>query len=816
MSPRRILTIVLSLLLLAILAESPHPPVLAGEASPQAVEPDPIVQMIIDQVNQETISQYNRQLAGEIPVWVDGDWYTITSRYTYSGESIQKATRYVGQRMADQGLDVEYHVWDDATNPNVIGEIAGLTTPQDIFIIGAHLDDVQDTPGADANASGSVATLLAAELLSQHDWGCTVRFAFWTGGEQGSLGSEAYAQRSADNGENIIGYLNLDTIAYNTLDSSPDIDLIYTSSMQTTRQLAQLMSDVIHAYNLDLVPQLRNKPNSASDHQSFWDEGYTAILAMEDEDDYNPYYHTPNDTPANTNLPYFTEVVKASLATFLHMSDCIIPSQAGTLEGTVTDAETSNPIPNTDIHIEDDQGYTFSAHTDDFGFYTHQLISGTYTVTASANGYFTETVPGVTVLAHQTTIQDFILQAERTYIVSGTVTEAGSGIPLYAHITFDGSPQEAWTDPYTGFYQAQLPAGQYTMFVVADLHSGESRTILLDKDQTQNFALESMRCILLVDDDQNAPDTRSYYTTALDAIGAQYDIWDTSIAGSPSPNNLTGYKQILWYLGQPFINTFTSDDESVVTGFLDAGGSFFLSGQDYIYDMGLTSFGINYLHIGSYSEDEIHTSVTGLNIFEGLGPYSLHYPFENYSDVVNPDGQSLLAFSGDMGDAAISYVGETFQTVFLAYSLEALEHVEDRATVLAHTLDLFASCSHSPVIVNPASIDLQVQPGQNITSSFELQNAFSVPLSYTISDALSVPWLTFSPQQGSLLPYASQTVSVIFDTAPLLPGVYTTTLEILTSGQTLATFNLSVKLTIPPTIFELHLPVVLKYENRYW
>jgi Zn-dependent M28 family amino/carboxypeptidase len=112
-------------------------------------------------------------LAGELQVWVDGAWYTITTRYNGSGEPIRKATSYVGQRMAADGLDVEYHVWQTTDNPNVIGEIAGLSTPDDIFIIGGHLDDVQGTPGADDNASGSVATMIAAELLSQYQWSCT-------------------------------------------------------------------------------------------------------------------------------------------------------------------------------------------------------------------------------------------------------------------------------------------------------------------------------------------------------------------------------------------------------------------------------------------------------------------------------------------------------------------------------------------------------------------------------------------------------------------------------------------------------------------
>ena len=92
---------------------------------------------MIDQVTVTQVYTYDKQLAGELPVWVDGDWYTIPSRYTYSGTPIQKTTHFVYQHMQDLGLDVNYHQWGGNTYPNVIGEIPGQTNPDDIFIIGA-------------------------------------------------------------------------------------------------------------------------------------------------------------------------------------------------------------------------------------------------------------------------------------------------------------------------------------------------------------------------------------------------------------------------------------------------------------------------------------------------------------------------------------------------------------------------------------------------------------------------------------------------------------------------------------------------------
>ena len=663
----------------------------AEQVFPEEVTPDPIVQMVIDQVDQNTVSEYDRQLAGELPVWVDGDWYTITTRDTYSGVPMQKTTNYVGQKMAAEGLDVEYHIWGGNTYPNVIGEITGLTNPDDIYIIGAHLDDVSGTPGADDNASGSVATMLAAELLSQYQWSCTVRFAYWTGEEYGLLGSAEYAQRSYQDGENILGYLNLDMIAWNTISSQPGIDLLYNSNMPQTQQLAQLMSDVVYAYDLNLVPQLVTSLGGGSDHSSFWDYGYTAILGIEDQSDFNPYYHGGQDTPAHTDLAYFTDFTKAAIATFMHMSGCVIVGGTGNLDGTVTAADGGAAISGADVQIDDGAGHVFSTQTDASGYYTKTLVAGDYTVTASAYGYLPETVSGVTVVTDTLTTQDFSLLTAPTYTISGMVTEVGSGAPLYAHITFDGSPDETWTDPGTGYYQITLPEGEYTMHVAAELHRPQARPILLDQDQTQDFLLETLPCILLVDDDQDGPDVLSYYTDALDGIGAEYDVWDVGTDGDPALSNISGYNQVYWFLGYPYNNTFNSTNETVVAGYLDAGGNFFLSGQDYLYDMGLDDFGQDYLHIGSFVNDENQTSVTGQNVYAGLGPYSLSYPFTNYSDIVSPDAQAQLAFSGNQGNAAISYDGDTFNTIFLGYPLEAVS-LAGRQAILERTIDFFGGC----------------------------------------------------------------------------------------------------------------------------
>jgi hypothetical protein len=44
---------------------------------PEVVDPDPLIALMIDQVTETQVYTYDRQLAGELPVWVDGGSYTI-------------------------------------------------------------------------------------------------------------------------------------------------------------------------------------------------------------------------------------------------------------------------------------------------------------------------------------------------------------------------------------------------------------------------------------------------------------------------------------------------------------------------------------------------------------------------------------------------------------------------------------------------------------------------------------------------------------------------------------------------------------------
>jgi hypothetical protein len=323
-----------------IAAIQPRPIRLDPRPSPElpaAVVADPATAAIMGQLNTAIIEDHEKALTGVVATLVGGSPYTILTRRTYSGTPIQKATQYSFERFQAMGLSTSYHTWGGDTYRNVIAQRTGATQPGVSYVICAHLDDMPSgsiAPGADDNASGSAAVLAAAQLLASNDYyyDPTLIFALWTGEEQGLLGSDYWASLASSSGMNIQGVLNLDMIAYNTTGSAPGLDLHARSALPATVTLANLFTDVVGAYGLNLSPEvlINDSTGNYSDNASFWDYGYAAILAIEDDDDLTPHYHTTADTLATLNLPYFTAFSKAALGTLLHL--CGGPRRYGDLD----------------------------------------------------------------------------------------------------------------------------------------------------------------------------------------------------------------------------------------------------------------------------------------------------------------------------------------------------------------------------------------------------------------------------------------------------------------------------------------------------
>lgn len=333
---------------LALLAAPPAPgadggtagrPAQTTGAASSSASYDPSVAGMMAQVSASTVYTYTGQLSGAWPAAVGGSLYLITTRHTGSGQPIAKAAQFVYEHFQHLGLAVSYQDWSHFgyTNRNVAAVITGTAKPGEIVLLTAHLDSIcaesgcqggssGPAPGADDDASGTAGVMVAADILSQYRFERTLRFVLFTGEEQGMLGSWTYASAASGREENIVAVCNLDVIGWD----SDDDGQIRLHTRRTTDAgysadlaIAGVFSNVVHTYGLGgaLASIITADSEPASDHASFWDEGFPAILAIEDDyDDYNPNTHRATDTLQRMNLDYFTAFVKAAVGTAAHLA----------------------------------------------------------------------------------------------------------------------------------------------------------------------------------------------------------------------------------------------------------------------------------------------------------------------------------------------------------------------------------------------------------------------------------------------------------------------------------------------------------------
>ena len=293
-----------------------------------AITPDPTIQAIIDQVSVTSAYNYVGGLSGEWSVQVNGSPYTFETRYSRAETPIKKATKFVYEHFLGLGLTAYYSTFYINSGTielrNVIADQPGLTDPDCLVLLVGHLDSYSPSastlaPGADDNASGAAGVLIAADILSQYDFACSIRYIAFTGEEQGMLGSKDYASIVWDAGEEIDAVINLDMIAYNN-DSYEIVGLHTRPGNTGDLAIANLFVGVIQAYGINLTPEVVQDNERFSDHSSFWDYGYSAILCIEDYDNFTPYYHTTSDTLNSLDTTYMADFIRGAVGTVAHLA----------------------------------------------------------------------------------------------------------------------------------------------------------------------------------------------------------------------------------------------------------------------------------------------------------------------------------------------------------------------------------------------------------------------------------------------------------------------------------------------------------------
>jgi Zn-dependent M28 family amino/carboxypeptidase len=257
-------------------------------------------------------------------------------------EALERAADYIYATLQSLTYRVEPHpfTFDGREYRNIIATRTGTRRPEERLLIIAHYDTVEDSPGADDNASAVAGLLEMAKVLEPVEFGRTVQFAAVSLEERqrqdpleqaGLWGSRALAAEAEKENWQLAGVIVLEMIAY----AGPSIvqrgppelpiklpeygDFIGVIGNVASSGLVDRLLQAVERYRLALPAVPLVVPGNGeilietrrSDHAPFWDRGYQAIMLTDTADFRSPHYHQPTDTLDTLNLPFAAEVCRA-------------------------------------------------------------------------------------------------------------------------------------------------------------------------------------------------------------------------------------------------------------------------------------------------------------------------------------------------------------------------------------------------------------------------------------------------------------------------------------------------------------------------
>ncbi len=284
---------------------------------------------------RDELRRYVEKLAGE-----------IGERNLIQYAALREAADYVHHSFEEAAYKVERQTYDVVPRSifgldevpeqplscsNLIAEIPGSAKPAEIVVVGAHYDSVEGSPGANDNATGVAAVLALARSFAGKKPGRTLRFLAFVNEEPPyfqtpSMGSLVYAQRCQERQENVVAMLSLETIGYYSDEPGSQnypapLGFFYPSKgnfvafvgdtssrglvrkvIRSFRESSQFPSE--GAATFGALPGV-----GWSDHWSFWQAGYPAVMVTDTAPYRYPHYHGTLDTPDKIEYDRLARVV---------------------------------------------------------------------------------------------------------------------------------------------------------------------------------------------------------------------------------------------------------------------------------------------------------------------------------------------------------------------------------------------------------------------------------------------------------------------------------------------------------------------------
>lgn len=252
-------------------------------------------------------------------------------------EALEQAARYIETSLANAGHSPVAHVYEVAGMP--VRNIEVVIEPEDhgsimgTYVVGAHYDSPDDSPGANDNGTGVAALLELASLLRafkprRH----RLRLVFFVNeeapyGKTPDMGSLRHATHLREKGEAVLGMIALETIGY--FSNAPGsqafpapFGLVYPTrgdfiafvglpgSRRFLHRAIGAFRAQTHFPTIGGVAPGFLEGIDLSDHWAYHQLGFPALMVTDTAPFRNPYYHTHNDRPENVDYESLARITK--------------------------------------------------------------------------------------------------------------------------------------------------------------------------------------------------------------------------------------------------------------------------------------------------------------------------------------------------------------------------------------------------------------------------------------------------------------------------------------------------------------------------
>lgn len=180
----------------------------------------------------------------------------------------------------------------DAESANVIGELRGREKPDEIVVIGGHIDAWDVGQGAHDDAGGCVISMEAINVLRRLNLipRRTIRVVLWTNEENGLRGGKAYAAEHAAEMDNHVAAIESDGGVFRPTGFS-----LECADKDREAIAAQQLHDIVNLLKV-LGPMNVDIGGSGADISPMKPAGVVLIGHSTDGAHYFDHHHAPSDT----------------------------------------------------------------------------------------------------------------------------------------------------------------------------------------------------------------------------------------------------------------------------------------------------------------------------------------------------------------------------------------------------------------------------------------------------------------------------------------------------------------------------------------